>query len=158
MARWLEDLIRHKAHADAALLSAIRENDAAARDEELLKKVHHILLANRFWLSLALGREFSLEAESRRPETIDQIIAQYRQTQADEIEWISRANEADLERPMETPYLPGRTFSVAQGMMQVCLHSHGHRAQCGVMLRGHGAAPPPSDFVAWLKDRPAPAW
>ena len=73
MARWLEDLIRHKAHADAALLSAIRENDAAARDEELLNKVHHILLANRFWLSLALGREFSLEAESRRPETIDQI-------------------------------------------------------------------------------------
>ena len=46
----LRDLVAHKGHANAALLNAVRRTDAAAADRELWDLLHHILLANRFWL------------------------------------------------------------------------------------------------------------
>jgi uncharacterized damage-inducible protein DinB len=39
--------------------------------------------------------------------------------------------------------------------MQVCLHSHGHRAQAAKMLRRLGGEPPATDFILWLANRPA---
>ena len=156
MITMLRDLIRHKGHADAALLGALRKHEQAARDEQVLNLLHHILVANRFWLSLALGEAFSFEQESRRPETIEEISARYSDTESREREWISHASEADLERAVETPFMPGKTFSVAQGMMQVCLHSHAHRAQCAVRLRALGGTPPASDFITWLAEHAAP--
>src|SRR5215469_18114688 len=54
----IRDLVQHKWHANAALLKAIRQHDKAAQDEELRKLLHHILLANRFWLMLSLGWQF----------------------------------------------------------------------------------------------------
>ena len=63
------------------------------------------------------------------------------------------------ERQLETPFLPGATFSVAEGIMQICLHSHGHRAQCATRLRQLGGTPPGTDFILWLKEkRPVPEW
>ena len=34
--------------------------------------------------------------------------------------------------------------SVAEALLQVCMHSHGHRAQVATRLRQHGAVPPPT--------------
>ena len=50
------------------------------------------------------------------------------------------------------------SFSVAQALMQVCLHSHGHRAQCSMRLRLLGGTPPAMDFVHWLGERPTVDW
>jgi hypothetical protein len=44
----LHDLIRHKAYAN-------RRHEPAAQDPELRKLLHHIILADRFWLLLTLG-------------------------------------------------------------------------------------------------------
>jgi uncharacterized damage-inducible protein DinB len=46
---------------------------------------------------------------------------------------------------------------VAQAIVQVCMHSQGHRAQCAKMLRRLGGAPPMTDFILWLANRAAPA-
>jgi len=54
---------------------------------------------------------------------------------------------------VETPFLPGSHFSVAQALTQVCLHSQGHRAQCATRLRLLGGTPPATDFILWVKDR-----
>lgn len=48
----LRDLIHHKGYANASLLKAIRQHEPAAQDPELRKLLHHITLANRFWLRL----------------------------------------------------------------------------------------------------------
>src|SRR5579871_4520377 len=124
----LQDLVRHKAFANASLLSAVRQHRAAAQDGELRNLLHHIIVANRFWLALFLGLPFHVEEESRIPESLDAMAEQYRATHAVELEWISGVQEADLARVVETPFIPGRSFSVAQALTQVCLHSHGHRA------------------------------
>lgn len=158
MLAMMQDLVRHKAWADAALFAAIRAHANAADDPELLRLLHHVILANRFWLSLFLDRAFDREGEARQPETLDAIAAVYRRTQEDELAWISRTEAGALQRRVETHYLPGRGFSVAEALMQVCMHSQGHRAQCAARLRSLGGEPPVLDFLLWLNERPVPAW
>ena len=156
MLAMLRDLVRHKAFANTALLVAIRRAEAAAHDDELRKLLHHILLANRFWLMLILELPFNREEEARIPESLEAIAQLYRETHALELNWICRAQEADLARSLETPFLPGHRFSVAQALTQVCLHSQGHRAQCASRLRLLGGTPPSTDFILWLKRRASP--
>lgn len=154
----LRDLVQHKWHANASLLKAIRQHDTAAQDEELRKTLHHILVANRYWLLLSLGTPFDQEQEARIPESIAEMTALYAKTYVLELDWISRLQEPDLARTLETPFLPGSIFSIPEALLQVCMHSHGHRAQCASRLRLLGGTPPAMDFIGWLKERPEPEW
>ncbi|HEY6252614.1 MAG TPA: DinB family protein, partial [Candidatus Angelobacter sp.] len=96
--------------------------------------------------------------ESEVPESLDAIIANYKKTCAQEQEWLTQIQEGDLARRLETQFIPGHSFSVAEGMMQVCMHTHGHRAQCATRLRLLGGTPPATDFILWLKERPVAVW
>ena len=154
----LRDLVQHKGFANAALLRTIRNHEIAASDPDLRKVLHHILVANRFWLALILGEKFAFAEELRIPESLGTIAAQYRETHARELEWMLQVQEPDLARTVESALIPGRSCSVAQAMMQVCLHSLGHRAQCASRLRELDGEPPAMDFIFWLKDRPAADW
>jgi hypothetical protein len=107
MIAMLQDLVRHKAHANAFLLSAIRRHDKAAHDEELRALLHHIILANRFWLASCLGQPFAVEEESRIPGSLELVAGQYRATHSQEWEWISHAMDADVARSLEGPLIPG---------------------------------------------------
>jgi hypothetical protein len=77
MLEMLRDLVAHKGHANAALLNAIRQNTTAASDPELWELLHHILLANRFWLLTVLGLPFVHEDEARPFRRTDPTIRQY---------------------------------------------------------------------------------
>lgn len=154
----IEDLLRHKWHANAAYLAAVCRNEAARQDEEMRKALHHILVSNRFWLFLILGKEFDREREMRVPDALDFLVERYRETAALELEWVARCEDAELSRQVATPRLPGQAFSVEEVLMQICLHSHGHRAQLAGKLRDVGVTPPATDFVLWLNGRPAPEW
>ena len=160
MMAMIQDLVRHKWHANAALISAIGQHDGAAHDEEMLKLLHHILIANRYWLYLILHKEFVREEEARIPDGLDAVIARYKATEAEELPWLAQCREADLDGMLhpESPLLGGQDFSVAQAVMQVCMHSVGHRAQCASRLRALGGTPTNTDFILWLKDRSAAAW
>jgi uncharacterized damage-inducible protein DinB len=150
MLEMLRDLVAHKGHANAALLTAIQQNPAAASDPELWALLHHILLANRFWLLTVLGLPFVHEDEARLSVSFDALIQRYGSTQAQEAMWLDAATEADLARILEDALIPNGRCSVSHAFMQVCMHSHGHRAQCAKLLRRHGGVPPPTDFILWL--------
>jgi uncharacterized damage-inducible protein DinB len=152
----LRDLIAHKGHANAALLTAIRENAAAASDPELCELLRHMLIANRFWLLTVLGLPFVLDDESRAANSIDAVIDQYCRTQVQEADWVATVADADLARVLKNPHIPGGQCTVVQALMQVCMHSHGHRAQCAKLFRKHGGVPPPTDFILWLSSRQPP--
>lgn len=158
MLEMLRDLIAHKGHANAAMLTAIRQNPTAAFDPELWELLHHTLLANRFWLLAVLGLPFVHEDEARPSLSFDALIQRFSSTQAQEAAWVETATEGDLERILEDARIPNGKCSVAQAFMQVCLHSHGHRAQCAKLLRRHGGVPPPTDFILWLTSRPGAEW
>jgi uncharacterized damage-inducible protein DinB len=154
----LQDLVRHKNYANAALLNAIAVDERASVDPELRRLLHHIILANRFWVSLFVGNSFEVDNESKVPESFQAVSTLYRETHELETPWVTGLQNPDLDRVVVTPFIPDRSFSVAQALMQVCLHSHGHRAQCGAMLRALGGNPPPTDFIVWLKERPDADW
>ena len=154
----LRDLVAHKGHADAALLNAVRSHPVAVADPELLDLLHHMLLANRFWLLTLLGRPFALEYESRVAGSFGELIQRYGSSHAEESAWLEQASDTDLQRIIENPQIPGGRCSGAQGLLQVCLHSQGHRAQCAKLLRRDGGVPPRTDFILWLTHRAQPEW
>jgi uncharacterized damage-inducible protein DinB len=158
MLEMLRDLVAHKGHANAALLNAIRPNAAAASDPELWELLHHILLANRFWLLTVLGLPFVQEDEASSSSSFDALIQRYATTQAREDTWLETATEDDLARILEDAHIPNGKCSVSQALMQICLHSHGHRAQCAKLLRRHGTVLPPMDFILWLTNRSRAEW
>lgn len=151
----LRDLVAHKGHANAALLNAIAQNGAAASDPELWVLLHHILLANRFWLLAITGRPFLHEDEARESGSFDALVQRYAGMQAEETAWLAAATETDVTRMLEDTHIPGGRCSVAQALVQVCLHSHGHRAQAAKVLRRHGGEPPATDFILWVAGPPA---
>ena len=154
MLQMLRDLVAHKGHANAVLLHAIQQSRPAASDPELWELLHHILLANRFWLLTILGLPFVHEDEARPCPSFDAVIQRYGSTQAQEAGWLETATETDLARILEDALIPNGKCSVSQAFMQVCMHSHGHRAQCAKLLRRHGGVPPSTDFILWLTRRP----
>ena len=93
---------------------------------------HHILLANRYWLLLALQREFAREEESRIPEGLDSQIERFKETAIVEMDWIFQLPESDLLRQLRSTSLPARSFSVAR---QSC------RCACTAMDIAHSAQP-----------------
>jgi uncharacterized damage-inducible protein DinB len=158
MVTLFKELLQHQAHADASLLVAIRQHEVASKDQELRRLLHHVLVARRFWLHLCRGLPFSVDAENVVPATLEEIIIGYRETHMQDNAWLQRLEESDLVRTVESPYLPNREISVKDALMQVCLHSHGHRAQCAMRLRMLGGEPPTLDYIVWLKNRPDPIW
>jgi uncharacterized damage-inducible protein DinB len=154
----LHDLIAHKGFADAELLTAIRQHPAASTDVPLRTLLHHMLVSNRFWMLLILGEPFNAEVETRVPDSLDPLMAGFRATHARETEWIAGATDDALARTLESALIPGGRCLVRDALLQVCLHSQGHRAQCAKMLRALGGIPPATDFILWRVDRPVPGW
>ena len=106
---------------------------------------HHILMANRFWLLTILGQPFARDDEMQIPDSLSGVIERFKETDRLESEWLSRASEPDLERTLETRSSRlGIDVSVRQAILQICMHSHGHRAQCATRLRSLGGTPPGS--------------
>jgi uncharacterized damage-inducible protein DinB len=85
-------------------------------------------------------------------------LQRFSSTQDQESRWLAVASEANLTSLLRDPLIPGGQCSVTEAWLQVCMHSHGHRAQVAKRLRQHGAVPPPTDFINWLIRRPAAAW
>ena len=86
------------------------------------------------------------------------VCSSFRATHEREIAWLGTASDAGLSRTLENALIPGGRCLVSEAVMQVCLHSQGHRAQCATMLRVLGGTPPATDFVLWRIDRRPPAW
>jgi uncharacterized damage-inducible protein DinB len=153
----LRSLVQHQAYADAAVLTAILRHEAAARDPDLRTLLHHILVAHRYWLFLCRGLPFAPD-ERDVPASLGELVSRFRATQAQELEWLSGLEESDLARTVETPHFPGRQIPISDALVQVCLHSQGHRSQCASRLRALGGEPPTVDYILWLQTRAAPDW
>lgn len=152
------DLIAHKGFADAALLNAIKHHRAALSDAALRTLLHHMLVSNRFWMLSIVGEPFDAEVETFVPDSFDVLSASFRTTHERETEWLIGATGDALSRTIESALIPGGHCLVSDALLQVCLHSQGHRAQCAKMLRALGGIPPATDFIVWRVDRPAPSW
>lgn len=152
----IDQLVRHKWWANSNLLRAIAQHQPAADDEELRKLLHHILISNRYWLLLTLGQPFVDEEERRIPASHQAMIESFAATEKLEVDWLSTVTSPDLDRRVQPRALPDITVTVAETMLQMSLHSHGHRSQCASRLRALGGTPLPMDFVLWVREHRRP--
>lgn len=148
----LTQLIRHKRWANTKLLRSVDQCAPAITDPELRKLLHHILVSNRYWILLILGQPFIEEREKQIPDLHAALSARFAETEHLELDWLARATPEELDRQIQPRALPGTTISVAEAMIQVALHSQGHRSQCASRVRALGGIPAPMDFVLWVRD------
>ena len=154
----LRDMIAHKGHATAAVLAAVGGSEAASADGELVELLHHILIANRFWICAVRRVPFNTAHEMSLPRALGPLAKAFQATQSEEDTWLTAAAEGDCAATLTDPLIPGGQCAVGDALTQVCMHSHAHRAQIATLLRRHGVVPPQTDFIFWLAERPRPTW
>jgi uncharacterized damage-inducible protein DinB len=150
------DLFRHQAYADNALLQAVMDHGPASEDARLRELLHHVVAVQRFFLFSCTGEPFDAPREMAPPDTLPRVAATYQDTQARQVQWLAALTEEDLRATFQMAFFGGRSFRVWEALVQTCLHSQGHRAQCLTRLRELGGSPPTLDFILWAKDRPEP--
>src|SRR5438045_251900 len=75
------DLMLHKSHATASMLTSIQSSPSAASDPTVIHVLQHILVANRFWLLTIKGQPFARQVEQEgTPETFDALVAAFQRT------------------------------------------------------------------------------
>ena len=136
----------------------MRRSEAALLDVELVELLHHILIANRFWICAVRRVPFIAAREVNVPRSLVSLLDAFKTTQDEELAWIGAATEEDCAETLTDALIPGGRCSVGEALTQVCMHSHAHRAQIAKMLRRHGLVPLQTDFILWLPERPRPEW
>lgn len=154
----LRDLVAHKGFANATVLMAVEGSEAAAADPEVLELLHHILISNRFWVCAVRRVPFDYAREAAVPRLVEPLRQAFKATHDEESHWLASATEVDCAATLTDALIPGGQCSAGEALTQVCLHSHGHRAQLAKLLRRHGIVPPQGDFIVWLTERRQPTW
>jgi len=154
MVEQIQALFAHMAWADAALLKAVATHDGAFADDGLRKWLHHILVVQRFFLSLFQQRPFDTERERQVPGGMDEMEQRFQEAHADGAAYTARLDEAELARTIEFPVAIWKDFhpAVRDALMQVVMHSEHHRAQVATRLRALGGTPPVTDYIIWVRD------
>jgi uncharacterized damage-inducible protein DinB len=153
----LHSLFRYQAWADAAILEAVQAHPKSLQDEQIFKTLHHVVTAQRVYLSRFLERPFEVSKESPLPGSFDQLVRIFRATHEEELAWIESLAEGDLERRFDMAVL-GTRPTIAEGLTQVVMHGQNHRGQCLTRLRENGGKPPTLDYILWAKAQPVPSW
>ena len=157
----IHSLVRHQAWADAAVLQAARTHAGAKNDERIRWILHHMVLVQQAFLSVFLERPLDMQKFQKEMQKIPEfhdIERRFQASHAEELAFVSALTEAELGRPIDVPWIPNLRLTLEEGLMQVVMHSQGHRAQCLSRLREIGGTPPTLDFILWIKDRPGPVW
>jgi uncharacterized damage-inducible protein DinB len=156
MIETIRELFLHQAWADQALIGAIEAHADGRDNEEIRTLLHHMLATHRFFVLNCQGLPLSQD-ENVVPADLQTIGSRYRETQEMTAAWLRSLSDADLERTLELPFFAGRQIPVRAALLQVILHSQGHRSQCASRFRMLGGKAPTTDYILWAKDRPAPA-
>ncbi len=154
----LRDLVAHKGHADAAVLEAVGGTEPSASDQQILDLLHHILIANRFWICAVRRVPFIGVGDAGGARDLMSLREIFKATHEEEMTWLGLATEENCAARLNDPLIPGGGCSVGEALTQVCMHSHAHRIQIAKLLRQHGVVPPQTDFILWLSERRPPEW
>ena len=147
-------LFAHQAWADRTVIDAVRAHAGAWDDAELRKALHHILVVQRFFVLNLLEKPFDATVENVTHESLDDLTASFQQAHSMQHAFIELLDDEELSRVPEIAHFKEIQPTVAEVLMQIVLHSQGHRGQCLTRLRILGATPPTVDFILWLKHRP----
>lgn len=153
MIELLRRLFSHLAWADGRALEALRAAQGEhARAQELLA---HVAGSEGVWLARIEGRPPEVAVWPAL--SLDECEQLGRRVRAGYDALLARLDEAALARPVHYRNSAGLEFDtpVVDILLHVALHGAYHRGQVALLLRSAGAAPLPSDYIAWARGVPA---
>lgn len=155
----LTDLFAHQAWADAEQWRALSAHPGALDDPEVQERLRHIALVQTAFLDVLRGQVPRLPRPGEEPAMAD-LLPAVRRYHDDAAAFVASVAPR-LDELVQIPWFkdPACRLPIREALLQVALHSHGHRAQNATRLRVLGGQPPTTDYIVWLwKGRPAPAW
>jgi uncharacterized damage-inducible protein DinB len=163
----LAELFRHMEWADSMVWGVALAHPKAREDSGMRERLYHIHMVQRAFLSTWKG-EATRPPASDGFEDLPALLGWARDNYTELNEYVARAGEMDLERPIVVPWIAmferraGRKADVPtfhETLLQVVMHSSYHRGQVSTKLRELGAEPPVTDFIVWVwHGKPRPAW
>ena len=152
---YVKRLIAHMAWADRLVQDALKRTPSI--DRKVIDLYAHLLAAEHVWYSRLVGvtPRFAVwpsltieECERLGAETAEQLAA-----------YLSGLEPGDLERGVTYKNSAGAQFTstIEDILLQLCLHGAYHRGQITSALRGAGAIPNPTDYIAIIRGAPAAA-
>lgn len=151
--KYLSRLSAHLAWADRLVLESLQR--AANPDASSLELLAHILGAEHVWLArlamrpaeITVWPALSLEECTRLAERNQHELTAY----------LAKLTPEDLGRPITYVNSAGQQFTstVEDILLHVCLHGAYHRGQIARALRGGGAVPAATDYIAFTRGAPA---
>jgi uncharacterized damage-inducible protein DinB len=150
MIETLRELFQYQSWADLQIVAAARPH---GEDAELRKTLHHIVVVQRFFLLQCSGGEFDTDLEMRPPETFEELETLFRETHAEELEFVAGLTEEAARAILDRPPLENMRPTVREALLQTVLHTQHHRGQLATRLRALGATPPTVDYILMPKVR-----
>jgi len=160
------DLYRHMEWADANVWRTVLASDTARADEELRRRLHHVHVVQRAFLSVWRGEPVDRFAG----ETLDTpAMASWARSYYPEAHvHLSAATDEALEAIVDLPWAryvadnlghePGPA-TLAETILQACSHTTHHRGQILTALGALGVTSGNNDYIMWLwQGRPDPRW
>lgn len=146
----IRELFRYQSWADLQIVAAAKPY---GEDAELRKTLQHIIVVQRFFLLQCSGREFDADLEMRPPDTFEELEQLFRDTHAEELEFVAGLDEAAVAEVLDRPPLDKMKPTVRDALLQVVLHTQHHRGQVATRLRALGATPPTVDYLLMPKTK-----
>jgi uncharacterized damage-inducible protein DinB len=147
---------RHAEWADAAVWKSVMESEIARGDKDLRARLEHMALVQQSFMHSWRGETLDYKLASTFDlETLGRWTRDYHARAAT---YVAEVAETDLghEHILPWSHLAGQHFgremaatTLAETLVQVCLHTAHHRGQVTARLREIGATPPQTDFIIW---------
>ena len=143
----LLDLARHQQWADGEHWRVLRENPGLLADEEIRKRLNHMVQACRMLQTLARGQAPDMTAFQAPDlgEDLQAAMASANQGLVDALP------SADLEKMIALPRGPKGPWEAPAGvlLLQAITHGQHHRGQNASRIRQLGVTPPMTDYIIW---------
>ena len=140
------------AWADARVLESLRQPNVPA---QALQLYAHILGAEHVWLARLEERQRELPVWPSL--TLEQCETVARDNSRGFRAYVNRLTSEDLQRTVHYRNSAGLEFDsgIEEILLHVALHGSYHRGQVTLLVRGAGAEPAPSDYIAFVRGVPA---
>jgi uncharacterized damage-inducible protein DinB len=149
----LVKLFDHLAWADARALDSLRAMPAP--HAQALELYAHVLGAEHVWLSRILERPAREKVWPRL--SLDDAASLAEENAAALRALLTTLSAAELQRKVAYVNSAGDRFesTVEDMLLQVALHGCYHRGQVALLVRGAGAEPAPTDYIAFVRGSPS---
>ena len=158
----LRNHIEYSAWATGRLLDAAQKiapeglkRDFGTADHSIVGTLLHIFRSEKIWLArLRVGFPPAPEMRAEEEE-LPFLLGAWPPLYGEWREWVGTLRDGEDDRVVEYSDLRGnrRAQQVWQILLHVVNHSTHHRGQVSGFLRASGTAPPPLDFITYVREK-----